>query len=171
MYRGAALEGLLDKAATAQRIPPLPLKGIPKQRLPGFIRWPLRALFLPFIVLDLFCKKVATKIVRPPFTYEGGCSRRGNCCHYILMEERSDFLGKLYFLWNTEINGFYRRQKETVESEGHHMVVMGCRYLQENGSCGNHKLRPVICREWPIIEHFGEPQILKGCGFKVIQRD
>jgi hypothetical protein len=32
---------------------PLPKGGIPKQKVPGWIRWPIRALFLPFVLLDL----------------------------------------------------------------------------------------------------------------------
>ena len=43
---------------------------------------------------------------------------------------------------------------------------MGCRYLREDGSCSEYRLRPQVCRQWPVIEHFGYPKILKGCGFR-----
>ena len=49
--------------------------------------------------------------------------------------------------------------------EGKEMRVMGCRYLNREGMCDQYKLRPSICRQWPKIEHFGYPRILKGCGF------
>ena len=35
----------------------------------------------------------------------------------------------------------------------------------KDGSCGQYRLRPQVCRQWPVIEHFGQPKILKGCGF------
>ena len=45
------------------------------------------------------------------------------------------------------------------------MHVMGCRHLRKDGSCGDYHLRPLICRQWPVIEHFGYPKVLKGCGY------
>jgi Fe-S-cluster containining protein len=91
--------------------------------------------------------------------------KRGNCCHYILIPEAKGFFGKLYYLWNTQVLGFYRRYSHEHEAEGKPIYVMGCRYLRKDGSCGQYHLRPLICRKWPIIEHFGHPRIIKGCGF------
>ena len=45
------------------------------------------------------------------------------------------------------------------------VYVMGCRYLQKNKRCKHYFLRPMVCRKWPIIEYFGYPKVLKGCGF------
>jgi Fe-S-cluster containining protein len=78
--------------------------------------------------------------------------------------------GWFFKFWNTQINGFYLHSDEIYEYENHKVMVMGCRYLQKNGSCGNYLLRPMVCRKWPIIEHFGYPRMLKGCGFKAIPR-
>jgi Fe-S-cluster containining protein len=80
-------------------------------------------------------------------------------------------LGKLYFFFNTQINGFYLRYKEPYEFDGDRVLVMGCRYLNKDGSCQHYHLRPTVCRKWPIIEHFGRPRILKGCGFRAIPRE
>ncbi len=144
---------------------PLPCK-IPKQWFPGFIRWPLRALLLPFLYLDIFAQWLAKKIIRPPYKKVGACKKRGNCCHYILIKKSKGFSGKLDLLWHTQINGFYRRDKQLHDYEGMKVYVMGCRYLQKDGRCGAYALRPMICRSWPRIEYFGHPQILKGCGFQ-----
>jgi Fe-S-cluster containining protein len=76
-------------------------------------------------------------------------------------------VGRLHTFWSTEILGFYLRDEKTYLSEGKEVRVMGCRYLQKDGSCGHYHLRPTVCRKWPLIEHFGKPRILKGCGFKV----
>ena len=32
-------------------------------------------------------------------------------------------------------------------------------------------LRPAVCRKWPLIEYFGHPRILKGCGFQAVHRE
>lgn len=161
---------LLEKAGEATSSPPLPPAGIPRQRVPGWIRWPLRLFFLPFVIIDVAAQKTAAFILRTPFKKEGKCLQRGNCCHYILIEKGKGFFGWLYFFWNTEINGFYLRTKELHESEGKKVFVMGCRYLQPNGKCGHYRLRPAVCRKWPLISYFGLPQLLKGCGFRPIPR-
>jgi hypothetical protein len=160
------LDELLKTAEQATSLPPLPPGGIPKQKLPSWIRWPIRYLILPFVLLEVFTEKVARWIIPPPFKQIGQCKRRGNCCHYILLPEPKGLLAKTFLFWNTEIYGFYQREKELYEYEGKKIVVMGCRYLKANGSCSKHFFRPKICRSWPIIERFGRPRMLKGCGYQ-----
>ena len=75
-------------------------------------------------------------------------------------------IGRLFYFWYTQILGFYKRIDEPMVYEGRKMYVMGCRHLRNDGSCGDYHLRPLICRQWPVIEHFGFPKVLKGCGFK-----
>src|ERR1700722_14649540 len=79
------LEDLLLTAGEEENAPPEPIEGIPRQRLPCWIRWPLRVFFLPFILLDLWAQRLARLIIRPPFKQTGTCKKRGNCCHYILI--------------------------------------------------------------------------------------
>lgn len=160
-----SLEDLLEKAGTATSLPPDPPGGIPRQRLPNWIRWPLRLIFLPFILLDLTAQRVARLLIRPPFKQEGSCLKRGNCCHYILLPKPKGGLGWLFYFWSTQVLGFYPRSRQPYESEGKEVLVMGCRYLQPNGSCRHYHLRPTVCRKWPMIEYFGLPRLLKGCGF------
>jgi hypothetical protein len=165
------LDGILVLAEEAKEPPPGPPGGIPRQWLPGWIRWPIRMLLLPFIFLDLAAQKTARMLIQPPFKKGGKCLKRGNCCHYILVPEVKGILGKLFHFWNTQILGFYLHRSETYESDGKRVHVMGCRYLKKNGTCAHYHLRPTVCRKWPIIEYFGYPRILKGCGFKAILRD
>lgn len=143
---------------------------IPKQWLPGFIRWPIRYLLLPFVWLDIFAQSVAKKIIKPPYKKVGECKKRGNCCHYILIKKSKGISSKLDLFWHTQMNGFYRRDNTTHEYNGMRVYVMGCRYLKEDGKCGAYALRPMICRSWPRIEYFGHPQILKGCGFQAVPK-
>ena len=163
-YKRWMLQQILDQAGDDGHRPK-PCR-IPKQFVPGFIRWPLRACLLPFVLLDVFAQLVAKKIIRPPFKRVGHCKKRGNCCNYILIKKSRGFASKLDLFWHTQINGFYRRDDKLHEIDGMKIYVMGCRYLQKDGKCGSYLLRPTICRSWPRIEYFGKPQILKGCGFR-----
>jgi len=165
------IDDVLELAENTHERPSFPPGGIPEQRVPGWVRWPIRCLFLPFVLLDLFTQRVGKFIFKPPYKRVGYCKMRGNCCYYILMPAPKGVLSRIYHFWNTEINGFYPRSDEPLRVAGQHMTVMGCRYLKKDGSCGQYKLRPMICREWPRIEVFGPPQRLKGCGFRAVPRD
>ncbi|MES2122304.1 MAG: hypothetical protein V4492_05950 [Chlamydiota bacterium] len=165
-----ALNEILVRAETAEEPPSEPPGGIPRQWVPFWIRWPVRVLILPFIMLDLFMQKLASMLIRPPFQRAGNCLKRGNCCHYILVPEAKGVLGRIFYFWNTQFLGFYRRTGDVYEDAGKRAYVMGCRYLRKDGSCRHYGLRPTVCRKWPIIEYFGYPRILKGCGFKALPR-
>lgn len=165
-----SLENLIFKAGEETEQPPEPEGGIPRQWLPSFIRFPLKLLCLPFIAIDLAMQKVARILIPPPFKIAGKCTRRGNCCHYIMIRKPKGPFAWAYLLWNTQVNGFYLRSKEDYEYENHKVLIMGCRHLRKDGSCGSYRTRPMVCRKWPVIEHFGFPRILKGCGFKAVPR-
>ncbi len=165
-----ALETLVDSAGDAASLPKDPGCGIAKQWLPGFIRWPLRVLFLPFVLLDGLAQYVAKKIIKPPFIQSGSCKRRGNCCHYILLPEAKGLLGRIGMFWSTQVYGFFLRDKQLYAQGKDKVYVMGCRYLDKTGKCRHYFLRPSVCRRWPVIEVFGRPRILKGCGFTALPR-
>jgi hypothetical protein len=161
---------LFEKAGDDDAIPPEPTGGIPRQYLPSWIRWPLRLLFFPFMLLDLYAQRIARIFIRPPFRQIGKCKQRGNCCHYILIPAKKGPFSALYYFWNTQVLGFYRRDDRLYESEGKHVYIMGCRYLSKSGKCTRYTLRPAVCRKWPLIEYFGFPRLLKGCGFQAVPR-
>lgn len=160
------IDDLLYKASVAKEPPPPPAEGIPRQWIPFWIRQPVKWLLLPFVLVDFAMQKLARKIIRPPFKRVGKCKRRGNCCHYILIRHSTSLLGKLFYFWYTQFHGFYPRYPKPQPYDGKRMHVMGCRYLKKDGSCSQYRLRPLVCRQWPVIEHFGYPKILKGCGFR-----
>lgn len=143
---------------------PKPQK-IRRMWLPACIRWPVRTIALFFVILDSIAQKFAKKLIKPPFEMVGSCKKRGNCCYYILVAKIRSPFGFLDRFWHTQINGFYLRSPEPVDYEGKKMWVMGCRYLKE-GKCSIYRYRPAVCRNWPRIEVFGRPEMLKGCGFK-----
>ena len=137
--------------------------------VPRVLRWPIRLTITPFVLLDVFAQLIARKIIKPPFKKVGDCKKRGNCCYYILIRKSKGF-GLIDLFWHTQINGFYRRRKKPVRVQGKEFYLMGCRYLNKDGTCRHYRTRPLICRTWPRIEYFGYPQILKGCGFEAKPR-
>lgn len=161
------LERWLDQAS--QRVkglpPPPPPRDIPKQRLPYLLRQLCKWLVLPFVLIDHTMQSLARKIVRTPFKKRGKCLKRGNCCHYVLIEYSHRLLGRLFYFWYTQVHGFYLRDQRLHIYEGKLMYVMGCRHLRPDGKCAQYRLRPLMCRQWPLIERFGFPRVLRGCGF------
>lgn len=164
--RSEILEDLLIEAGEATHAPSPPLGGIPRRWIPSWIRLPIKYFILPFVLTDHLMQKIAKKILKPPFKQEGSCKRRGNCCHYVLIGYSKSLIGRLFYFWYTQFQGFYPRYPDPQSYEGKKMYVMGCRYLKKDGGCGQYRLRPLICRLWPVIEHFGYPSILKGCGYR-----
>ncbi|MEX0961835.1 MAG: hypothetical protein WDZ28_03145 [Simkaniaceae bacterium] len=164
------IDQLIEEVGQANAPPKKPMGGIPKQRLPKPLRFIFNITLLPFLHLDLFMQKIAKKIIRPPYIRVGACKKRGNCCHYILIKKQKGYLGRLFLLWHLEVNGFYKRFDETIPQEKGEFFVMGCRYLNKKGECTNYRFRPMVCRKWPVIEHFGRPQIIKGCGYSYVHR-
>ncbi|MDN3508166.1 MAG: hypothetical protein P0S94_04515 [Simkaniaceae bacterium] len=157
------LNVLLERASSGQGPPNVK---IPRQWFPAFLRWPIRILLFPFMMLDIGVQNIAQWIIRPPFKRVGKCHQRGACCHYILFPRVKGPVGWGLKFWATQINGFFLREKQIHYHEGKVMQVYGCRYLRKDGKCGNHRLRPTICRKWPNFAAFGRPQALRGCGFK-----
>lgn len=165
------LREIVEQAGDMNSPPETPK--IPKQYLPMFIRKFIWIVFLPFVWLDVFAKKFARWIVRPPFKKAGACKKRGNCCYFITMRKRKGPLGWIQMFWAQEINGFYKRFQKPFYENGQKLYVLGCRYLKKNGQCAHYAFRPTICREWPVIEYFGYPKLLKGCGYypKALKKD
>lgn len=164
------LHDYLENSGTDGHVPFTDRKSLPRRYVPFFIRWPLKLLIYPFVILDQFAQKIARLIIPPPFVKAGKCKKRGNCCQYILIRKFKGTLGFLDLFWHTQINGFFRRRKDPILHENKQVYVMGCRYLKKNGKCGNYFFRPQVCRSWPRIEIFGQPEILKGCGFYAKER-
>ena len=158
------IEDLLENSGIEQKPPPSHASQSLIRNLTCIIRWPVRIAILPFIWLDCIAQKIARLIIPPPFVKAGKCKKRGNCCHYILARKIKGPFGALDLFWHTQINGFFRREKKPIAYENGLVYVMGCRYLNKNGSCRRYFFRPAICRSWPRIEIFGTPEVLKGCG-------
>lgn len=146
---------------------------IPKQRLSPWLRWPLRVIAYPFMLMDIYSHRLVASIFKPKYKLTGQCKKRGACCHYIHMgwpkKGRLTLISKIYIYWQTEVLGFYFKDFDFVEDK-ELTKVMGCRYLSKEGKCTQYFLRPGLCRTWPKIRYFREPSLLKGCGYKAVLR-
>lgn len=146
---------------------------IPRQKLPGFIRWPIRVLAYPFMIIDLYSARFVQLFMKPKYKLEGACKKRGACCRFIHLgwpkKGKLSFFSKVYIFWQIEILGFYFKDFDFVEDE-EVTKVMGCRYLRKDGSCSHYFLRPGLCRNWPKLHPLRRPVLLKGCGYKAVLR-
>ncbi len=145
----------------------------PKQKLPSSIRWTLRIMAYPFMMLDLQACRIVRFFYKSRYVVEGKCLKRGSCCRFIHMGwpkgEKLTLFHRLYVYWQTEVLGFYFRDFDLMEGDSL-TRVMSCRYLQRDGKCAHYRLRPLICRDWPKRPYLKRPVLLKGCGYKVSLR-
>ncbi len=104
------------------------------------------------------------------YKIEGKCKKRGLCCKNIAIK----FSSSLWKFYN--LRRFYRFWYEFVynftyiktENEAQ-CLLFKCNYLKNN-TCSIYWKRPLICRRYPKVSRFGQPQFLNGCGFSVKQK-
>ncbi|MEM1283187.1 MAG: hypothetical protein AAGG81_06500, partial [Chlamydiota bacterium] len=80
-------EELIKDAEERTSTPPPPRSGVPRQKVPAWVRWPIRAIFLPFVLLDLAAQRLVRFFFKTPYKRVGSCQKRGNCCFYIIIPE------------------------------------------------------------------------------------
>ena len=127
------------------------------------------------VIMDLG-RRFGALLLRTEYRLAGGCKKRGACCHHVLLEwspwfERWPILGRLALFKYTRIHSFFDRGYSWEIEDGFIGRVMGCHALQEDGSCGEYRLRPVVCRAFPELPLTGKPLLLKGCGYSFERRD
>jgi hypothetical protein len=124
----------------------------------------------PFVALDAAVQGMVQRLLRPQWTLEGACHRRGACCRNVLLSmpaqvDRHPRLRKLVMVYFTQVQGFHEHAF-SVDVDGEPVASMGCRYLMDTGSCAHHHLRPGVCRRYP--HSLGAPpNLLPGCGYRV----
>lgn len=121
-------------------------------------------------------RRFGTLLLRTEYKLAGGCKRRGACCHHLLLEwspffDRHPRLGRFVLFKHTHLYSFFDRGYTWEIEEGVYGRVLGCHALKEDGSCGEYRLRPLICRAFPELPLTGKPALLKGCGFGFERRD
>jgi Fe-S-cluster containining protein len=130
---------------------------------------------IPLAVLDLG-RRFGAWAFRSEYVLEGACHQRGACCHHILLEwspwlDRFPLLGRIVLWKYTRFYSFYDRGYTWELEQGVLARVMSCHALQPDGRCGEHRIRPSVCRSYPETPILGRPHLLNGCGFRVVRRD
>jgi len=121
-------------------------------------------------------RRFGTVLLRTEYVLDAGCEQRGACCHHVLLEwnnlfDRFPILGR-FALWKlTRLYSFYDRGYTWEVEDGLMARVLGCHALRADGTCGEYRLRPLICRAFPELPLTGKPQLLKGCGYRFKRRD
>lgn len=112
------------------------------------------------------------RIFPSPYTVTGQCLKRGICCKNIAIkihpsQYRIQYLQKLIVWWYEFVYNF--QYKGANKEQYTH--VFSCRYLSNN-RCTIHWRRPLICRRFPHPpKSFIKPQLLPGCGYKVMRKE
>jgi hypothetical protein len=135
-----------------------------------------RELVWPLVwVMDLG-RRFGAVLLRTEYTLTGACHRRGACCHHVLLEwspllDRHPWLARLVLWKMTRFYSFFDRGYVWEVQDGLMARVLGCHALRPDGLCGEHRIRPMICRSYPELPITGRPVLLSGCGFGFARRD
>ena len=60
------LEEVVTLAEESTTPPPPPEGSVPPQKIPGWIRWPIRVFMIPFVLLDLAAQRIARLFFKFP---------------------------------------------------------------------------------------------------------
>lgn len=120
--------------------------------------------------LDLAVLALWRRLRPPRYKLVGSCQRRGACCTQIIADPPQRllrrpgllrlFVGMHKFLHNFNLVG--------RGPEG--QLVFSCGFVGTDGRCGIYRLRPRLCRTYPLLPYFAPPKLLPGCGYRVVLR-
>jgi len=127
----------------------------------------LRKIVLLITLADNFLTtKIKHALFKTKYSIVGNCKKCGNCCKKIYIKAtkaqlKSDFFKKIYIKW---IEWLFQFSLLEIDYKDCYFVFK-CKNLKSDGTCGVYKLRPNICRDYPLLDYFNEPVFLQNCGF------
>lgn len=125
----------------------------------------LRVVLRSWADLDGYLVARVSRVLPSEYVVTGQCLQRGVCCRHIAIRLSGGF-----WRWpwlRAVVVGWYRYVyafRPMGVSPEERVVVFACGYLQDNRCC-IHRWRPMICRRYPQVRHFGKPTFLPGCGY------
>lgn len=127
----------------------------------------LRKMVLSLVLMDNFLTNLARKPLRTRWILSGKCKKCGRCCREIhlkidprLLNNRFTF--SLITMWISWLFCFYLKRVDRRRN----YLVFGCKKLKWNGQCGAYYWRPNVCRNYPLVDYFEKPALIRGCGYK-----
>ena len=122
-----------------------------------------------FVLFDLACTRLVQRVIKPQYVLGGSCHKRGVCCKSIIGNPptfiKKSWALRLYAGYHALMHKF-----EVVGRTEDDGLIFSCGHLRSDGRCGIYRHRPRLCRNYPVLPFFGPPQLLPGCGYKVVPR-
>ena len=131
--------------------------------------------FFKFIIrfildIDLLLNFYINKFFPTQYIRKGFCKKRGVCCSNLAIGISSFILKRpLYKTFVIKMFSFFYNFDLKGESYEDNVLIFNCRYLVDN-QCSIHRFRPFICRRYPLVNFFGKPKVLPGCGYTFKKR-
>lgn len=120
--------------------------------------------------LDLQALSLWRRLRPPRYALAGSCQRRGACCTQIIADPPRTLLNapkllRLFVAFHRLLHNF-----RLVGRGPQGQLVFSCGYVGTDGRCGIYRLRPRLCRTYPLLPYFEAPKLLPGCGYRVVLR-
>jgi Fe-S-cluster containining protein len=129
----------------------------------------LRKFMMMFVLADNYITNLAGAFFRKQWKLEGKCRKCGKCCKEIHMKVEPHLIGnrftrELVIRWISWLFNFYLIRIDYDRD----YLVFSCRSINPDGTCGDYRWRPSVCRNYPLVDYFDEPALLEGCGFRAV---
>lgn len=121
---------------------------------------------LRYVIFQKF-DQIRLRLLKKQRIVSGSCNLCGKCCKNLSLDYQGHWIRKKgEFAALVKANKQYERfQIIGKDSFGH--LVFKCDQLQADNTCGDHKNRPDICRNYPEINMiYMDAKLLKGCGYQ-----
>ena len=127
----------------------------------------LRRFVLMLMLADNFVTNLVSKLFKTRWVLAGKCNKCGKCCQDIKLAINSRLLSNIFtrelvVRWTSWVMGFHLKR---IEYDPNYLVF-GCDRVRSDGTCGDYKWRPNVCRNYPLVDFFEEPALFETCGYK-----
>ena len=131
----------------------------------------LRKAILVAIITENLLNNLCRKAFKTKWALEGKCRKCGACCREIALVVHPKILTSrsitaLVSRWISWVFDFHLIR---IEYDMNYMIF-GCKHIKTDGTCGNYKWRPSVCRNYPIVDYFKKPSLFDNCGYKAIKK-
>ena len=119
-------------------------------------------------VVEQLENRLLARSIRPDYVRVGGCNATGQCCRHIVLDLGNGLeAGHRVTRWLSRWQRF-RYNLSLIEITDK-AISYRCNYLSEDNRCRIYRLRPKLCRDFPLQSWRGRPNLHKGCGYRFLQ--
>ena len=118
-------------------------------------------------IKSLYYEFLSYFVVRKPvYGVKGQCKKCGKCCKEIRIKLRN----KKHFKIIQFLFPLYR-QFYIIKVDDKENLVLGCKHLNDNGTCNIYKFRPLVCRNYPMNPPSFFSETIDGCGYEIVKKE